>query len=1075
MADFMISYSSSDRAIASGIIGFLREHGKTLWLDEAPDRSNDELVGVPGGQEHWRTIETAIDEAGAFLVLETPAWHASAYCNRELEHARTVGKRVVVAVPGSAESQVTDTAAAGPLENLSWLLPALRVGDDAAAAHARLVRDMSSVRPKRKVNGFGREVVGDATLVSTSSVADFGLSISPEMAEYCQRVFLRRRSRRRVGGALAAVVLLLLGLLGTATVLASGRAQQDNAAAEQAENRSLALLTAQRAEQALTTHDRLVFARQAISYADTPATRATLAWIEQIAGYLTTVQSPANPTKFGAVSDDGHTVLIGRANSVLVVSPGAGTFKSAEVPEGLGHRVAMSADGRTAYAVTTTGNLLCIDVPTATVRRSSMQKVVDVDLSGDGTLLVLTQNAQLSTVPSCDGSPTVIGAGFNTVQEITVDVADQLLLTLTTDDHVVAYRLPHGHQSTTPRLLWNIAMLTVPLADGHDAGTPNTKVPGYLTICGHTIHAVAGVAYSLTSSTHVAVSPAGEVIGSRISNIAMTAVGCGPDGTAWASPWINARPLGLSDRGYYPIGVVDSRDRGSANTVAASPNGKWAVVAHADGRVDVVDTTQVPWGQSVGKAIIAVPVAHGIITGDSMGNMTFRTRLTTSSLGKVPGELIPWTVALNSEAIVAAGKSVYRIDRAGVHRLWTAPEAVTTVNSGSGGTDVVVETDSGVTAVPLSGDRPVSLITPPPQKGEKYFTAALDGKAVLWTTNFGRLVLADASGKIAASVDTGVAGRILAVFRPDHGVVAIGGDGVLRTYSVGLKPLGGNLFGSAAAVLRPTPDGRVAILGMTDYSVWAIDTTTLTVVAKVQDRSTDMRLIVPSADGRTADSLITNTDSHQLEELSLPSATISSSGASPSRSGGTSQDSGLVALSSAAATTSTAPSSGGREPAKSSDRTNIASSTTSMRIGPDKFGPFILGMTIAEAEKVYPGLKRTKTGASSMSCSSAAYLGASLVFGKKGTLVFVRQGDHPVPAANGLKVGDTLGKVRSLYPDAAPSENDPNLVIPTAPGSKFAYWIDLRFDPHFEDPNFKVPATATIRSIDLDFNQNCFD
>ncbi len=138
-------------------------------------------------------------------------------------------------------------------------------------------------------------------------------------------------------------------------------------------------------------------------------------------------------------------------------------------------------------------------------------------------------------------------------------------------------------------------------------------------------------------------------------------------------------------------------------------------------------------------------------------------------------------------------------------------------------------------------------------------------------------------------------------------------------------------------------------------------------------------------------------------------------------------------------------------------------------IGPDGYGPFTLGMTVAQAKAVYPALQVSPEE----QCASALYLDSGLVFGRDGTLVFVNDSkSHPAATANGMKIGDTLAKVRSIYPHVLPSEDAPNLTVATTAGS-YEYWMDL--DHRYENPNGTYAANAPIVSISLDNHQDCFN
>jgi hypothetical protein len=167
------------------------------------------------------------------------------------------------------------------------------------------------------------------------------------------------------------------------------------------------------------------------------------------------------------------------------------------------------------------------------------------------------------------------------------------------------------------------------------------------------------------------------------------------------------------------------------------------------------------------------------------------------------------------------------------------------------GDRVVVGTAAGWTAVPLSGGPGEPLAVPRLGNRDQVFAVRLDGQRALWTTHFGELILADPDGTIEHSTDIGVGGPNVAAFAADHSVVAMGGDGLLRSYSPTLQLLRTTYFGAGAFSIHPTPDGRLFVIGLNDFSVWAVDASTLQALGQVQTRSPDIRLVVPSADGST--------------------------------------------------------------------------------------------------------------------------------------------------------------------------------------------------------------------------------
>ncbi|GEM_PF-5110358 len=91
MTSVYISHSSADNAEAGHIKDWLAELGhERLFLDFDPER------GIPAGVEWEETLYRELRRCQAILVILTPNWHASRWCNSELAIAREKGKPVFV-------------------------------------------------------------------------------------------------------------------------------------------------------------------------------------------------------------------------------------------------------------------------------------------------------------------------------------------------------------------------------------------------------------------------------------------------------------------------------------------------------------------------------------------------------------------------------------------------------------------------------------------------------------------------------------------------------------------------------------------------------------------------------------------------------------------------------------------------------------------------------------------------------------------------------------------------------------------------------------------------------------------
>ena len=140
-------------------------------------------------------------------------------------------------------------------------------------------------------------------------------------------------------------------------------------------------------------------------------------------------------------------------------------------------------------------------------------------------------------------------------------------------------------------------------------------------------------------------------------------------------------------------------------------------------------------------------------------------------------------------------------------------------------------------------------------------------------------------------------------------------------------------------------------------------------------------------------------------------------------------------------------------------------------IGPTTYGPFVMGETIAQAKQAAPTLVVTPAG----SCPTGTFFGATLFFSPAGQLVFINTMQRPIPAANGIKIGETVAQLLKDHPGMTFNSNDPQAVLPVAPGSLLRYWLHVRGSTGTATMDDGTPDPAAIvTSIDLNDRQGCF-
>ncbi len=153
----------------------------------------------------------------------------------------------------------------------------------------------------------------------------------------------------------------------------------------------------------------------------------------------------------------------------------------------------------------------------------------------------------------------------------------------------------------------------------------------------------------------------------------------------------------------------------------------------------------------------------------------------------------------------------------------------------------------------------------------------------------------------------------------------------------------------------------------------------------------------------------------------------------------------------------------------------VGAGVTPTVIGPFSYGPFTMGMTIAQAKVAYPALTAVPAGGTA--CSAASLPEASLVFNHGTNALSFVQPHGPVRTANGIRLGDTVSSVLNRFPWAVTYPSDPPLSMTVTAAEKAKavpteYWFLVTA----LDPNTDLPEpNATVRSINLNQRQECFD
>ena len=96
MAKIFISHSSHNVERAHKILDWLVENGwSDVFLDDDPER------GIVAGQRWKEALQKAAQRCQVVLALVSEQWLASGWCKAEIDAAKLMGKKVIVALIGA--------------------------------------------------------------------------------------------------------------------------------------------------------------------------------------------------------------------------------------------------------------------------------------------------------------------------------------------------------------------------------------------------------------------------------------------------------------------------------------------------------------------------------------------------------------------------------------------------------------------------------------------------------------------------------------------------------------------------------------------------------------------------------------------------------------------------------------------------------------------------------------------------------------------------------------------------------------------------------------------------------------
>src|SRR3954454_22377163 len=101
MGNIFISHSSRDVDRAREVLAWLTANGwDDVFLDLDPER------GIAAGQRWKDALQKAAQRCEVVLALVSKNWLASSWCKAEIDSARLMGKKIIIALIGADKSEV---------------------------------------------------------------------------------------------------------------------------------------------------------------------------------------------------------------------------------------------------------------------------------------------------------------------------------------------------------------------------------------------------------------------------------------------------------------------------------------------------------------------------------------------------------------------------------------------------------------------------------------------------------------------------------------------------------------------------------------------------------------------------------------------------------------------------------------------------------------------------------------------------------------------------------------------------------------------------------------------------------
>lgn len=798
MADIAISYAHADADAAYAVYHELEANGYSVWMDDPADKARGAAaIGLPVGQDHWEVISTEFAAADLVIVIDTPRWRGSEYCQREHEFLRKWGKWVEFHAPGS-----------GSVAGLAAELPARR---ELTGAHARIVRlalpgAVRSVSLAERM--LRRSEARDAEAIIRADVP--WLAVGEELTAIAKAVMERAaRARRRLwqGGVTATIFLTVLALIG---VIALFVALDRRDAAIRSANISRSLNTAARALTEVDTGRALDLAETAVGSAGTTAAKEALNVASAADQRLRSIAIDRREYVGAAWAPDA-SIVVAYSRDVLQQFDGQSGVQLRTIRLPGDSKIGAIAVSRSGQQVAyTAGGLWIADFATGKTRK--VLDTVDRVATGDGVGLWFTELRR-------DGAElrrTTFGDVGNDSK--TTDFAlpaRPLALSVTADRGVLDYIDARGKLHTahyTDNAVTETAVVEI---------VPEQDVEGsraVVTRCGDNVFGSAPSRGIRDTSFELV----GTTLGTDQVGFGINPPLCNADHSAWATYVVSAdrKSFAHAPRPYLPWGA-------SRYVTVRDTSGTRAAVVTPDGWLHIFPGERIEYRDLPGTQALVVFPHREFAIGEN-GEVTDTADGTvTGSIGarKAWG---PLAVTIGDTAVIATDDGVVRIDGAGRTAVTPIPgnAAISSVRAGADGRTFVVFHDRALTLLDTAGNaHTIEATWLDPERSLLDGDLSPDGRTVVTTTTAGQIALLpvdSAAAPVFWSQRLPVGTVTLAGFVPASGrIVAVGRDGLVREFDRDLRTTATAFLGDVPGQLDIS--GELAIVTSEKHGVTIYD------------------------------------------------------------------------------------------------------------------------------------------------------------------------------------------------------------------------------------------------------------